>query len=71
LLSLPRIGGDNTKVTVESNDSFDKALRTFKRKCIKEGLLADIRRGEYFVKPSIKKRLKSAKARTRKAKIGL
>ncbi len=60
-----------TKVSIDRSDSFDKALRAFKRKCIKEGLLADMRRGEYYVKPSIRKRLKSAKARSRKARYGM
>lgn len=48
----------------------DKALKLFKRKCIKEGLMADMRKGEFFLKPSIKKRIKSAKARSRKARLG-
>jgi len=52
------------------NDSLDKALKLFKRKCIKEGLMADMRKGEFFVKPSVRKRLKSAKARSRKARFG-
>jgi ribosomal protein S21 len=30
-----------------------------------------MRRGEYYVKPSVRKRLKSAKARSRKARYGM
>ena len=61
----------NTKVTIHDSDSFEKALRIFKRKCIKEGLLADMRKGEFFSKPSVRKKVKSAKARSRKARFGM
>ncbi|MBI5804607.1 MAG: 30S ribosomal protein S21 [bacterium] len=56
---------------MRDSDSFEKALRIFKRKCIKEGLLADMRKGEFFSKPSVRKKVKSAKARSRKARFGM
>ena len=51
------------KVAVRDNESLDDALRRFKRSVNKAGTLADIRKREYYVKPGLKRKLKSEEAR--------
>ena len=57
-----------TKVIIRDNESIDRALKRFKRKVEQTGILKEIRKREYYLKPSIKKKLKSrtAEARNRK-----
>lgn len=40
-------------------------IRKFKKKCEKAGILQDMRTHEFYLKPSIKKKLKSKMARLR------
>lgn len=48
-------------VRVKENEPFDVALRRFKRSCEKAGVLAEVRRREFYEKPtSIRKREKAA-----------
>ena len=39
-------------VRVKENEYFDAALRRFKRACEKAGILTELRRREYYEKPS-------------------
>ncbi|MEG0283452.1 MAG: 30S ribosomal protein S21 [Erysipelotrichales bacterium] len=55
-----------SKVEVRSNESLDDALRRFKRQVSKTGTLQEARKREYYVKPGIKKKLKSEEARKKK-----
>jgi len=57
-----------TLVKVSSDESFEKALRRFKKSCEKNGILADIRRHEHFEKPSErrKRKLNTAKRKVRR-----
>jgi len=57
-----------TLVRVSSDESFEKALRRFKKSCEKNGILADIRRHEHFEKPSErrKRKLNTAKRKGRR-----
>lgn len=50
------------KVTLQDNESIDKVLKRFKKKYEKAGVLKEVRKRGFFVKPSIKKRMKKAKA---------
>jgi small subunit ribosomal protein S21 len=50
------------KVTIQDNESIDKVLKRFKKKYEKAGVLKEVRKRGFFVKPSIKKRMKKAKA---------
>ena len=50
------------KVTIQDNESIDKVLKRFKKKYEKAGVLKEVRKRCFFVKPSIKKRMKKAKA---------
>lgn len=50
------------KVTIQEGESIDKALRRFKKKYEKAGVLKEFRKRGFFVKPSVKNRMKQAKA---------
>ncbi len=54
-----------TKVRVKTDEPFEKALRRFKRKCNKEGLLQRLKELKYYEKPSDRRRRKLAKAVSR------
>jgi small subunit ribosomal protein S21 len=48
-------------VKLKDNEPFDVALRRFKRSCEKAGVLAEVRRREFYEKPtSIRKRMAAA-----------
>lgn len=47
------------------NGDFAKAYRKFKKKVTDDGILQDIRKKEYFEKPSIKRKRAKAAARSR------
>jgi small subunit ribosomal protein S21 len=48
-------------VRVKENEPFEAALRRFKRSCEKAGILAEVRRREFYEKPtSLRKRKKAA-----------
>lgn len=57
-----------TTVKVGENESLDSALKRWKRKCQKDGIIGDIRKKEAYVKPSVAKKLKSEAARKRARK---
>lgn len=54
-----------TKVRVKSDEPFEKALRRFKKKCNKEGLMQRLKEIKHFEKPSERRRRKLAKAISR------
>lgn len=51
-----------TKVRVKSDEPFEKALRRFKKKCNKEGLMQRLKEVQHFEKPSDQRRRRLAKA---------
>jgi small subunit ribosomal protein S21 len=55
-------------VRVKENEPFDVALRRFKRSCEKAGVLAEVRRREYYEKPAWARKRKAAAAVKRHAK---
>ena len=55
-------------VKVKENESFEQPLRRFKKTCEKAGILTELRRREYYDKPSIRKKKKAAAARKRALK---
>lgn len=57
-----------TTVKVGENESLDSALKRWKRKCQKDGIIGDIRKKEAYVKPSVRRKLKSEAARKRARK---
>jgi len=56
-------------IRVKEGESFESALRRFKKKCEKAGILADVRKHQHFEKPSEKRKRKENAAR-RKATSG-
>lgn len=44
------------KVNIRRGESLEKALRKFKKRCEKEGLVKELRKNEYYEKPSERKR---------------
>lgn len=51
------------RVVVKDNENLDDALRRFKRQVSRNGTLAEARKREYYVKPGVKRKLKSEAAR--------
>lgn len=56
------------QVKVKDNEPFDVALRRFKRSCEKAGVLADVRKREFYEKPTWARKRKAAAAVKRHAK---
>lgn len=52
-----------TIILVDDNEPIDKALRRFKKECQKSGVLTELRRREYFEKPSVRKKRKAEAAK--------
>ncbi len=52
-----------TIVRVREDEPFEIALKKFKRKCIRDGIFAEVRKRRYYEKPSIKKRRKVESAK--------
>ena len=50
------------EVTVKDNESIDKALKRFKKKFEKTGVLRELRARQAFTKPSVKRRFEVIKA---------
>ena len=66
---LPLEGGKYvSEVKIKENESLDSALKRFKRQCAKSGVLAEVRKREHYVKPSVKRKKKAEAAKKRKFK---
>ena len=63
-----RGGNKMSEIKVKEGESLDSALKRFKRSCAKSGVLADLRKKEYYQSPSVKRRKKSEAARKNKNK---
>jgi len=55
-------------IKVKDNESFEGAMKRFKKSCEKAGILTELRRREFYDKPSIRKKKKAAAARKRALK---
>jgi small subunit ribosomal protein S21 len=49
-------------VRVKENEPFEVAMRRFKRSCEKAGILAEVRRREFYEKPTAERKRKKAAA---------
>jgi small subunit ribosomal protein S21 len=49
------------KTIVRNNESLEEALKRFKRDVNRSGTLAEARKREYYVKPSVSRKLKAKK----------
>lgn len=52
-------------IQIGESESIDKALRRFKKKYERSGVLKEYKKRTFFVKPSIKKRMERIKAQRR------
>ena len=50
-------------VRVKEGESFERAMRRFKKQCERAGILGEIRKREHYEKPSVRRKEKAAAAR--------
>ena len=50
-------------VHVKEDESFENAMRRFKRKCEKSGILSELKKRQHYEKPSAKRKRKMIQAR--------
>lgn len=68
-MAPPRTGGRKKGgislplVVVKEDETFENALRRFKRKCEKSGVLSELKKRQHFEKPSEKRKRKAIAAR--------
>jgi small subunit ribosomal protein S21 len=55
-------------VIVRDGESFESALKRFKKQCEKTGILSEIKKREHFEKPSVKRKKKILAAKKRALK---
>ncbi len=52
-------------VKVNEGEQLENAIRRFKRKCARDGIIGDLRKKEAYEKPSVKRKKKAEAARKR------
>ncbi|MCK5086023.1 MAG: 30S ribosomal protein S21 [Melioribacteraceae bacterium] len=52
-------------IILQDNENIDRALKRFKKKYERSGVLKEFKKRTYFVKPSIEKRMERIKAARR------
>jgi len=57
-----------TSVVVKEDESFESALRRFKKQCEKAGVLSELRKREHYEKPSVRRKKKALAARKKMLK---
>ena len=57
-----------TGVVAGDNESFESLLKRFNKRVQQAGILSEIRHGEYFEKPSVKRKRKEAAKKRKSAK---
>ncbi len=55
---------------LREGESFESALRRFNKKIKQNGILTEVRRREFYEKPSVRRKKKTMAARKRRAKQG-
>jgi len=58
-----REGKPMSEIRVKENESLESALKRFKRSCQKAGVIAEVKKREHYVSPSLKRKQKSEAAR--------
>ncbi len=56
-------------VTIQANESIDRALKRFKKKYERSGVLREYKKRTAFMKPSVENRLSRLKAARRQQRI--
>ena len=49
-------------IILAENENIDRAIRRFKKKYERSGILKEVKKRAYFTKPSVKRRMKKIKA---------
>ena len=49
-------------IVLQDNENIDRAIRRFKKKYERSGILKEVKKRAYFTKPSVKKRMEKIKA---------
>ena len=57
-----------SEIHVREGESLENALKRFKRSCAKSGVLAEVRKREFYDSHSVKRRKKSEAARKNRKK---
>ena len=57
-----------TGVVAGDNESFESLLKRFNKRVQQAGILSEIRHGEYFEKPSVKRKRKEAAKKRKSAR---
>jgi small subunit ribosomal protein S21 len=55
-------------IKIRDNEPFEVAMKRFKKQCEKAGILSELKRREYYDKPSVRRKKKEAAARKRALK---
>ena len=55
-----------TEIVLKENDRVEWAIKAFRRKVQRSGLLKDLRQSRYYLKPSVARRLKAEAAKRRR-----
>lgn len=55
-----------SEIRVGEGESLESALKRFKRKCARSGVMAEIRKREHYEKPSVRRKKKAEAAKKRK-----
>jgi len=58
------------EVIIHDDENFERALRRFKKKCEKAGILSDLRKHRHYEKPSEKRKRKLSQAHRKGRRLG-
>ena len=62
-------GKTMSEIRVKEGESLENALKRFKRSCAKAGVIAEVKKREHYVSPSLKRKQKSEAARKNRKKF--
>ena len=54
------------EIRLGKNETLETALKRFKKSCARDGIIAEVRKRDFYEKPSVKRKKKSEAARKRK-----
>jgi small subunit ribosomal protein S21 len=57
------------RINIKDNEPLERALRRFKKKIEREGILRQVKARKHYEKPSVKKRRKIREARKKKRRF--
>ncbi|MDO8494849.1 MAG: 30S ribosomal protein S21 [Deltaproteobacteria bacterium] len=52
-------------ISLKEGESFESALRRFKKSCERAGIMTEVKKREHFIKPSLRRKQKAIAARKR------